>query len=114
MSVASRRPLGLQTLTAAFLAIWLLAALFPFAWTVWGSFKVEADFFARQSWWMAIAGTRTQAQTGSAFTLAGYDGAWGKNEFWRAAHHDHRSGGDQPAFHPMDAAQLLPVDPQGS
>lgn len=71
MSVATRRPLGLQTLTTAFLVIWLIAALFPFAWTVWGSFKVEADFFSRQSWWMAIEGVRTQAQTGSAFTLAG-------------------------------------------
>jgi len=34
---------------------------------------------------MAIEGTRTQAQTGSAFTLAGYEGAWVENEFWKAA-----------------------------
>ena len=52
----------------AFLALWLLAAVFPFAWTVWGSFKVEADFFSRQSWWFAIEGVRTQMQTGGTFT----------------------------------------------
>lgn len=85
MSVASRRPAALNALIIAFLVIWVIAAAFPFAWTVWGSFKVEADFFSRQSWWMAIEGTRTQAQTGSAFTLAGYEGAWVQNEFWRAA-----------------------------
>ena len=77
------QPLGLKTLTTAFLTLWLLAAVFPFAWTVWGSFKVEADFFSRESWWYAIEGTRTQAQTGGAFTLAGYEGAWIKNEFWK-------------------------------
>ena len=76
---------GLKVLTAVFLAIWLLAALFPFAWTVWGSFKVEADFFSRVSFWNAINGTRTQMQHGGAFTLAGYEGAWIKNEFWRPA-----------------------------
>ncbi len=80
--MADRRPLGLRTLTSGFLLLWLIAALFPFAWTVWGSFKVEADFFSRESWWFAIEGTRTQAQTGGAFTLAGYEGAWIKNEFW--------------------------------
>lgn len=85
MSVATRRPAALNALVIAFLAVWIIAAAFPFAWTVWGSFKVEADFFSRQSWWMAIEGTRTQAQTGSAFTLSGYDGAWVKNEFWKAA-----------------------------
>jgi ABC-type glycerol-3-phosphate transport system permease component len=85
MSQASRRPAHLKLLTTAFLTLWLIAAVFPFAWTVWGSFKVEADFFSRQSWWMAIEGTRTQAETGSAFTLAGYEGAWVQNEFWKAA-----------------------------
>jgi len=85
MSVATRRPAALNALILAFLAIWIIAAAFPFAWTVWGSFKVEADFFSRQSWWMAIEGTRTQAQTGSAFTMAGYEGAWVTNEFWKAA-----------------------------
>ena len=79
----NRQPLGLRTLTTAFLALWLLAAVFPFAWTVWGSFKVEADFFSRQSWWFAIEGVRTTQQTGGPFTMGGYEGAWIKNEFWR-------------------------------
>ena len=79
------RPISLKLFTTVFLALWLLAALFPFAWTVWGSFKVEADFFSRESFWNAIAGTRTQMQTGGAFTMDGYEGAWIKNEFWRSA-----------------------------
>src|SRR3990167_5204479 len=79
------QPLGLKTLTTAFLTLWLLAAVFPFAWTVCGSFKVEADFFSRQSWWFAIEGVRTVQQTGGTFTLAGYEGAWVQNEFWKAA-----------------------------
>lgn len=81
--MVDRRPLGLRGLTTVFLGLWLIAAIFPFAWTVWGSFKVEADFFSRESWWFALEGTRTQAQTGGAFTLDGYDGAWIKNEFWK-------------------------------
>jgi multiple sugar transport system permease protein len=83
--IASNRPASLRMLTAAFLAVWLIAAVFPFAWTVWGSFKVEGDFFSRVSFWNAIHGTRTIMQTGTPFTLAGYDGAWIKNEFWRPA-----------------------------
>ncbi len=81
----NERPTGLKILITSFLLIWLLAALFPFAWTVWGSFKVEADFFSRESFWNAIVGARTQIQTGGAFTLDGYEGAWIKNEFWRSA-----------------------------
>ncbi len=79
----NRQPLGLKTLTNAFLTLWLLAAVFPFAWTVWGSFKVEADFFSRQSWWFAIEGIRTTQETGGSYTLGGYEGAWVKNEFWK-------------------------------
>ena len=79
-----RLPTGLKLLTTAFLTIWLIAAVFPFAWTVWGSFKVEADFFSRESWWQAIEGTRTQQQTGGVFTMDGYRGAWVLNEFWKS------------------------------
>lgn len=78
------RPAGLRALTLAFLALWLVAAAFPFAWTVWGSFKVEADFFSRVSFLDAIEGTRTLQQTGSTFTLDGYHGAWVEREFWRS------------------------------
>jgi ABC-type glycerol-3-phosphate transport system permease component len=84
-SVALKRPLPLKIIITAFLAFWVLLAAFPFFWTVWGSFKVEVDFFSRESWWNAIFGTNTIKQTGSAFTGDGYEGAWVTREFWRAA-----------------------------
>ena len=83
-SVALRRPLPLNIIISAFLAFWVILAAFPFFWTVWGSFKVEVDFFSRESWWNAIFGTNTVKQTGEAFTGAGYYGAWVTREFWRA------------------------------
>ena len=84
-NLADRKPVPLATLATGFVVLWLIAAAFPFAWTVWGSFKVEADFFSRLSWMQAITGQVTQQQTGSPFTDAGYRGAWITNEFWRAA-----------------------------
>lgn len=85
MSVANRRPLPLNILATAFVVLWLFLAAFPFLWTVWGSFKVEADFFSRESFWNAIFGVKTLQQTGSQFTLDGYEGAWVTNQFWKAA-----------------------------
>jgi multiple sugar transport system permease protein len=85
MTAAHRLPPHLRIVTTVLLAIWLIAAAFPFLWTVWGSFKVEADFFSRTDWMNAVTGPRTQAQTGGAFTLDGYRGAWIEREFWRAA-----------------------------
>ena len=84
MSSTVRRPLPLAALSTAFLVLWLIAAAFPFLWTVWGSFKVEADFFSRLSWLSAIFGPKTIEQTGSSFTGAGYYGAWVTNSFWHA------------------------------
>ncbi len=78
------RPLSLRLMTGVFLTLWLIAAAFPFVWTVWGSFKVEADFFSRISFLNAIEGTRTTMQTGGPFTLDGYHGAWVEREFWRS------------------------------
>jgi multiple sugar transport system permease protein len=49
-SVAQKRPLPLNLLIIAFLSVWVILAAFPFFWTVWGSFKVEVDFFSRESW----------------------------------------------------------------
>jgi ABC-type glycerol-3-phosphate transport system permease component len=65
--------------------IWFILASFPFLWTLWGSFKVEGDFFSKADWANAIFGVFTQAETGSAFTGDGYYGAWISEEFWRAA-----------------------------
>ena len=75
-------PLG--TLSIAFVILWVLVASFPFLWTVWGSFKVEGDFFSKADWTNAVYGTFTQAETGARFTLDGYEGAWIQEEFWRA------------------------------
>ena len=68
-----------------FLAVWLTLAAFPFLWTVWGSFKVEGDFFSKANWNYAISGVRTLAETGGRFTSDAYVGAWVAQEFWRAA-----------------------------
>ena len=51
---------------------------------MWGSFKVELDFFSKGDWTHAISGVRTQAVYGESFTGAGYEGAWIQEEFWRA------------------------------
>ena len=83
-TLTQKRPLPLNLLISAFVLVWVVLAAFPFVWTVWGSFKVEPDFFSRESWWNAIAGTYTQIQTGAAFTGDGYYGAWVTREFWRA------------------------------
>jgi ABC-type glycerol-3-phosphate transport system permease component len=80
-----RLPASARTVSGILLALWFIAAMFPFVWTVWGSFKVEADFFSRVSWWNAIFGPRTIAQTGAPFTFDGYYGAWVERGFWRAA-----------------------------
>lgn len=84
-TLVHKRPTGLNVLIYAFIVFWVILAAFPFLWTVWGSFKVESDFFSRESWWNALLGNNTLAQTGSAFTGTGYYGAWVTREFWRAA-----------------------------
>lgn len=83
--LADRRPFALQTLLVGFLILWLVVAAFPFLWTLWGSFKVEGDFFSKADWTNALTGPMTAVETGAAFTGQGYHGAWVTNEFWRAA-----------------------------
>ncbi|TYB81066.1 carbohydrate ABC transporter permease [Maritimibacter fusiformis] len=83
-SLAKRKPPSLVMLSTVFVLFWLVVAAFPFLWTMWGSFKVEGDFFSRADWMNAITGPVTQRQHGSAFTLAGYEGAWIQQEFWRS------------------------------
>lgn len=79
-----KKPLPLVVLTTGFVILWLFLAAFPFLWTMWGSFKVEADFFSRTNWTNAVTGPRTEALTGSPFTGAGYYGAWVLQDFWKA------------------------------
>ncbi|QBF33896.1 ABC transporter permease [Thalassococcus sp. S3] len=83
-SKAMKQPAALRAFTSAFIVIWLILAAFPFLWTLWGSFKVELDFFSLANWTNALTGARTIAETGDAFTGRGYQGAWVQEEFWRA------------------------------
>lgn len=82
---AGHRSTTLKLFSYGFVAVWLVLAAFPFLWTLWGSFKVELDFFSKADWTNALTGARTIAETGSAFTGNGYEGAWVQEEFWKAA-----------------------------
>ena len=85
MSKAMRRSPAVNAMAYGFLAVWLIMAAFPFIWTLWGSFKVEGDFFSKADWANSIFGTLTIVETGGSFTGDGYYGAWIQEEFWRAA-----------------------------
>ena len=82
--MAGKSPIWLTVLSLGFLVLWLALASVPFLWTLWGSFKVEADFFSRQDWRNALFGIRTLVETGASSTGAGYEGAWVEQEFWKA------------------------------
>ncbi|MBX2885783.1 MAG: carbohydrate ABC transporter permease [Granulosicoccus sp.] len=75
---------ALLVVSTAFIVLWLILAAFPFLWTLWGSFKVQGDFFSKQDWSNAVYGVRTVAETGAAFTADGYKGAWFREDFWKA------------------------------
>lgn len=75
----------LVIVSTVLVAIWIILAAFPFFWTLWGSFKVQGDFFSKADWRNALWGTRTIIETGGPFTGAGYEGAWIQEEFWRAS-----------------------------
>ena len=85
MSVANKRPFSVQFIATAFLMFWLVLAAFPFLWTLWGSFKVEGDFFSKADWAQSLRGTLTQVETGDTFTGGGYFGAWVQEGFGRSA-----------------------------
>ena len=80
---AENRLTTLKVVSYILVAIWLIIAAFPFLWTVWGSFKVQGDFFSKADWTNAIYGIFTTRETGGQFTLNGYYGAWIEEEFWR-------------------------------
>ena len=84
-SKATSRPLPVMLLATGFLTLWLIVAAFPFLWTLWGSFKVEGDFFSKADWMNSFRGILTITETGGSFTNDGYYGAWIQEEFWRAA-----------------------------
>ncbi len=86
MSTLAQKPSRtLVIVSTTFVVIWLILAAAPFLWTLWGSFKVEGDFFSKADWRNALWGTRTIVETGDPFTGNGYRGAWIQEEFWRAA-----------------------------
>ena len=82
-SAAQRPPRLLAWFATSAIVFWLLIAIGPFVWTVWGSFKVQGDFFSKADWRNAIYGVFTMAETGGSFTGNGYYGAWIQEEFWR-------------------------------
>lgn len=83
-SAAQNKPVGLRIATNGFIVIWLIMAAFPFIWTLWGSFKVELDFFSIADWTNALTGERTKEVYGSSTTGTGYEGAWIQEEFWKS------------------------------
>ena len=80
-SLKNNAPL-LTWFATSMVVLWLLIAIGPFIWTVWGSFKVEGDFFSKADWRNAIYGVMTIVETGDSFTGNGYYGAWIEEEFW--------------------------------
>ena len=82
---AQSRVTTLRVISFALVVVWLIIAAFPFLWTLWGSFKVQGDFFSKADWTRALTGEMTTRETGSAFTTQAYYGAWVQEEFWRAA-----------------------------
>jgi multiple sugar transport system permease protein len=82
---AQSAPKSLVIISSALVLVWIVLAAFPFLWTLWGSFKVQGDFFSKADWRYALTGTRTIIETGGAFTGNGYEGAWIQEEFWRNA-----------------------------
>jgi ABC-type glycerol-3-phosphate transport system permease component len=82
-TLVTRKPNLLTWFSTSMIVLWLLIALGPFIWTVWGSFKVQGDFFSKADWRNAVYGVYTITETGEPFTGNGYHGAWVQEEFWR-------------------------------
>ena len=81
-TLVTRKPNFLTWFSTSMIVLWLLIALGPFIWTVWGSFKVQGDFFSKADWRNAVYGVYTITETGEPFTGNGYHGAWVQEEFW--------------------------------
>ncbi|TDA79952.1 hypothetical protein, partial [Halomonas marinisediminis] len=62
-NIATRRSMPLRLFLWGVVLLWLMLAAFPFLWTLWGSFKVQGDFFSREDWTNALTGVRTLAET---------------------------------------------------
>ena len=75
----------LIVINSIFILIWLTISVFPLIWTLWGSFKVKADFFSRADWTYALSGFNTLLETGATTTVKAYIESWTEGEFWRAS-----------------------------
>lgn len=84
-NMGERRSRLLIGVTWVFIVCWLIIAAFPFLWTLWGSFKVQSDFFSKTDWTNALTGANTVLRYDSPFTGVAYEGAWVQENFWRAA-----------------------------
>jgi len=84
-SRANQKSFSLTLFTIVVLGVWMMLAAFPFLWTLWGSFKVEGDFFSKADWAAALTGKMTVSETGGQYTGAGYYGAWVQEGFGKAA-----------------------------
>ena len=78
---AQRRSTSLAIISTGFVVLWIMIAAAPFLWTLWGSFKVQGDFFSKADWTNALYGVRTMVETGDFFTFSGYYGAWVEHGF---------------------------------
>ena len=58
-NLAQRRSNTLTIVSTAFVMLWVIIASGPFLWTLWGSFKVQGDFFSKADWTNALYGVRT-------------------------------------------------------
>ena len=79
-------PISLKVSISIFIVFWLIIAAFPFIWTLWGSFKIEADFFSKADWMNALFAPRTIAEKGGAFTGDGLLWSLGARELLASGH----------------------------
>ena len=70
-------------LSFALVGLWLFVAAFPFAWTFWGSFKVQSDFFPRRIGCMLFGELILLTKRVMLFLGNGYYGAWVIQSFWK-------------------------------
>ena len=62
-SSAMQRSSLLTFFLSSVVVFWVLLAIGPFIWTVWGSFKVQGDFFSKADWRNAVYGCRDHVRT---------------------------------------------------
>lgn len=82
---AHRPPGWPVAVAAAFTLLRRMEAALPFLRTLWGSLKLEGDFFSLTGWRDALRGPRTLDATGGRFTLEACRDVWIGEAFRRPA-----------------------------